>query len=174
MKYLIAGFGLWCGITGAAYAQVVAPEQVAAPSAVVEDAVQDNVPEEQLESEMGQEPVLQIPRVEMTRGGYGKVAVLQGLNKVTARISEIRIPVGEEAPFGNLNIRVEKCWKSDPSEQPENAALMEIYDQRPDEVHQRVFRGWMFSSSPSVSDLQHPVYDVIVLRCEAEATKKEG
>lgn len=166
MKYLVAVIGMgW--MLAAAYAQ--APEPLSGEP-VAEDAIEDNVPEEELESGGEQPPVLEIPHVEMSKGGYGKVAVLQGLNKVTARISEVIVPVGEVVSFGNLHIRAEKCWKSNPTEEPESVALLEIFDHRPDEVPQRVFKGWMFASSPSVSDLQHPVYDVIVLRCEMEAT----
>lgn len=93
------------------------------------------------------------------------VAVLQGLNKVTARISEIEAPVGTSVRFGNLDIVVNRCWKSSPTEQPENAARVSIIERRPDEAPIEVFNGWMFSSSPSLSGLEHPVYDLIVLTC---------
>ena len=94
------------------------------------------------------------------------VAVLQGLNKVTARISEIEAPVGTSVRFGNLDIVVKRCWKSPPTEQPENAARVEILERRPDETPVELFNGWMFSSSPSLSGLEHPVYDLVVLACE--------
>ena len=94
------------------------------------------------------------------------VAVLQGLNKVTARISEIEAPVGTSVRFGNLDIVVKRCWKSPATEQPENAARVEILDRKPDEAPVELFNGWMFSSSPSLSGLEHPVYDLVVLACE--------
>lgn len=94
------------------------------------------------------------------------VAVLQGLNKVTARISRIETPVGAAAYFGNLELVVEKCWKAPPTEQPENAGLLSIREQKPNEVKAEIFHGWMFSSSPSLSGLEHPVYDVTLLSCE--------
>lgn len=100
-----------------------------------------------------------------TPDGYYDVAVLQGLNKVTARISRLEVPVGTSIRFGNLEIVVERCAKSAPNEQPENAALLEILDRKPDEKPEVAFYGWMFSSSPSLAGLEHPVYDVTVLEC---------
>lgn len=99
-------------------------------------------------------------------GYYYGVAVLQGLNKVTARISKLEAPVGASIRFGNLEIIVKRCWKALPTEEPENAAFMEIWERKPDEEDSRIFHGWMFSSSPSLSDLEHPVYDVTVLSCD--------
>lgn len=92
--------------------------------------------------------------------------VLQGLNKVTGHIlkfeGELYVPVR----FGNLEITARRCWKSPPEEQPENAALLEINELKPDEEAKRIFLGWMFSSSPGLSGLEHPVYDITVLDCE--------
>ena len=95
------------------------------------------------------------------------VAVLQGLDKITARVSEIDAPVGKKVQFGNLTILVQDCEKNPPEDRPESAAFLEIDETRPGErpVHQ--FSGWMFSSSPALSALENPVYDVIVLGCKA-------
>ena len=95
------------------------------------------------------------------------VALLQGLDKITARVSKFEAPVGTPVPFGTLLIRVRDCEKSPPEETPENAAFLEIDEVRPGEVNLRVFSGWMFSSNPALSALEHPVYDVNVLDCSA-------
>lgn len=105
------------------------------------------------------------PAVEDENSYYG-VAVLQGLNKVTARISELEAAVGTSAYFGNLEIIVKRCWQSPPEDLPENAILLEIWERKTGETPDVIFNGWMFSSSPSLSDLEHPVYDVTALRCE--------
>lgn len=107
-----------------------------------------------------------VPEGEDFTSGYRNVVILQGLNKVTARISAIESPVGVSAHFGNLEIIVKRCWQAPPTSRPENAALMEIIDRRPNEVPKEVFNGWMFSSSPSLAGLEHPVYDIVVLGCE--------
>ena len=69
--------------------------------------------------------------------------------------------------FGTLSIRVRDCEKSPPEEPPESAAFVEIDETRPGEVRTRVFSGWMFASSPALSALEHPVYDVTLLDCKA-------
>jgi len=93
--------------------------------------------------------------------------VLQGLNKVTGHISKLEGPIGTVLRFGNLEIIARRCWKSSPEERPENAALLEISELKPGEAPQKIFLGWMFSSSPGLSGLEHPVYDITVLACEA-------
>ncbi len=99
---------------------------------------------------------------------------LQGLNKVTGKISRFEALVGTVVHFGNLEIISHRCWKASPEEQPENAGLLEISEMRPGEAPSRIFLGWMFSSSPGLSGLEHPVYDVTVLACqEPDKTQEE-
>jgi hypothetical protein len=112
-----------------------------------------------------QDSIPDLPPLQEAEQGAYSIAVLQGLNKVTARISRLETPVGTAIYFGNLEIIVKRCWKSPPSERPENAALLEIIDRKPGETPEVVFNGWLFSSSPSLSGLEHPVYDVVVLEC---------
>lgn len=92
-------------------------------------------------------------------------AILQGLDKVTARISSIRAPIGTPVHFGSLEIVVRACRKTPPEEPPEAAAFLEIHDIKPGEAPVSVFSGWMFASSPALSALEHPVYDVSVVDC---------
>lgn len=92
--------------------------------------------------------------------------VLQGLNKVTGRISRLEGPTGVVLAFDNLEIIPRRCWKAPPEERPENAVLLEIRELRKDEQPRQVFLGWMFSSSPGLSGMEHPVYDVNVVDCE--------
>ena len=93
------------------------------------------------------------------------VAVLQGLNKVTARVSAVEAPVDGTVLFGTLAITVRTCHKAPPEEPPESAAFLEIYDVKPGEQPVELFSGWMFASSPALSALEHPVYDIWVLDC---------
>jgi hypothetical protein len=96
-------------------------------------------------------------------------AVMQGLDKITARISRFEAPVGKPVTFGTLSITVRDCEKSAPEARPENAAFVEIAENRPGEEKRRLFSGWMFSSSPALSALEHPVYDVNLLECKGAA-----
>ncbi|MCC9622499.1 DUF2155 domain-containing protein [Thalassospira sp. MA62] len=96
-----------------------------------------------------------------------QVAQLQGLDKITARISTFEVPVGQVATFGTLSIKVDACYRTPPEELPESAGFLEIQDVRDDEQSSRVdlFSGWMFASTPGLSALEHPVYDVWLKEC---------
>jgi hypothetical protein len=101
------------------------------------------------------------------------VAVLQGLDKTTARVSRFDAPINRVVRFGTLVITARACVKRPPEEPPETAAFLII-----DEVRQsgtaveskRVFNGWMFAQSPSVSAMEDPIYDVNVLDCRSDTT----
>ena len=103
-------------------------------------------------------------------GAQGQVAILQGLDKVTARISTIRAPIGFAVRFGTLQITARTCVKRPPEEPPESSAFLEIYDFRQGGTPQLVYSGWMFASSPALAAMQHPVYDVWVLDCASSST----
>jgi hypothetical protein len=94
-------------------------------------------------------------------------AILQGLDKISARVSRIEAPVGASVTFGTLSILVHDCEQNPPEDPPENAAFIQIYEKPPGEATKRLFSGWMFSSSPALSGLEHPVYDVTLLGCKA-------
>ncbi|MBL6959332.1 MAG: DUF2155 domain-containing protein [Rhodospirillales bacterium] len=96
-----------------------------------------------------------------------EVAVLQGLDKVTARVSTIEAPVGKQIRFGTLEIIARTCDKRPPEETPESASFLDIWEVQPGEAAVSVYRGWMFASSPALSALEHPVYDVWVLDCKS-------
>jgi len=93
-------------------------------------------------------------------------AVLQGLDKVTARVSTIEAPLGDTVKFGALEIIVRTCDKRPPEETPESAAFLDVWEVRPGEPAVSIYRGWMFASSPALAALEHPVYDVWVLDCK--------
>lgn len=102
-------------------------------------------------------------------GGFNTV-ILQGLNKVTARASRIEAVIGSTVRFGTLEIVARSCWKSAPEDRPENAVLLEVSEIKQGEPSAKVFLGWMFSSSPGLSSLEHPFYDITVVKCD----KSEG
>ena len=99
-------------------------------------------------------------------GSPHRIAVLQGLDKVTARVSALSAPIGVTVRFGTLEIVVRYCDKRPPEETPESAAFVDIWQARRGEPAVSLFRGWMFASSPALNALEHPVYDIWVLDCE--------
>tara|TARA_B100001989_G_C24533205_1_gene462839 strand:- start:994 stop:1482 length:489 start_codon:yes stop_codon:yes gene_type:complete len=100
------------------------------------------------------------------------VAKLRYLDKVTARNTTFEAIVGETMNFGPLYVKVQSCKKSSPIDQPESAAFLQIWEAEDGKDSEWVFSGWMFASSPGLSPMDHPVYDVWVLDClEDEAMK---
>ncbi|MGF1456261.1 MAG: DUF2155 domain-containing protein [Alphaproteobacteria bacterium] len=95
------------------------------------------------------------------------VAVLRGLDKVTARVREYELPVGQTMRMGGLSITVRACHTRPPEEPPESTAFLEIDENRAGNTQERVFSGWMFASSPALNPLEHPVYDVWLMTCRA-------
>lgn len=96
------------------------------------------------------------------------VAVLQGLDKISARVSRFEAPIGQPVRFGTLVVVARACSKRPPEEPPESAAFLQIEETHPGErnaLNTPLFSGWMFASSPAVSALEHPVYDIGVLDC---------
>jgi hypothetical protein len=102
------------------------------------------------------------------------IAVLQGLDKTTARVSRFDAPVDQSVKFGTLVITVKACVKAPPEEPPNTAAFLEIDKVQPGEtnnvVSKQVFSGWMFAASPAVSALEDPIYDINVLDCKSDTT----
>jgi hypothetical protein len=94
-----------------------------------------------------------------------RVAELQGLDKVTARTQRFYAPVGQPTQFGTLEITVGDCLVNVPEAPPESVAYLTIVDHKPGQAEEKLFAGWMFASTPSLSTLDHGVYDVRVLSC---------
>ncbi len=93
--------------------------------------------------------------------------ILQGLDKVTAKVYSVNAPIGSVVKFGNLKIIVHQCHKSNPEDPPESVAYLAIIDAKTGEDEQVIFDGYMFASSPAISCLEHPVYDVWIKECKS-------
>ena len=102
-----------------------------------------------------------------------QAVTLRGLDKITARIVTFHAPVDEIIQYGSMTIMARFCKKARPEETPEVSVFLEIDDQRPGRTKsERIFTGWMFASSPAVSALEHPVYDVWVTDCSMVSVDK--
>ena len=101
-----------------------------------------------------------------------RIAVLRTIDKVSARTQTFDIPVDKTVKFGSsLFIKVRACRKALPIEKPESAAFLQIWERKIDATAPSwVFSGWMFASNPSLSAMDHPVYDVWVIDCKNDAT----
>lgn len=103
-----------------------------------------------------------------------QIVVLGGLDKITAHVSTFEAPVGQTVSFGALKITARACDKRPPEEAPESAAFLEVVEERPGEAPQQLFSGWMFASSPALSAMDNPIYDLWVLDCKNPASASGG
>ena len=88
------------------------------------------------------------------------------LDKISSKTSQLSLKIGEENNFENLIIKILKCKNSEFDDNPEITAYMQVQDitlKNNDKVF--VFNGWTFSSSPSISLFDHPVYDIWLIKC---------
>jgi len=95
----------------------------------------------------------------------GSGVLLQALDKVTARVTTLEVALDRPVRYGTLEITARRCFKRSPEESPESAAFLDIREIREGEAPHQLFTGWMFASSPALSALEHPVYDVWVKDC---------
>lgn len=91
---------------------------------------------------------------------------LRTLDKITARTLTFDAKVGNTVKFGDIYIKIQTCRKPPAIEKDESAAFLQIWEvNKTTSASQWIFSGWMFASSPSLSAMDHPVYDVWVIEC---------
>ena len=89
-------------------------------------------------------------------------ASLSVLNKITANVDNLDIKLKENFNYGELRIYPIECYLSSPEEKPETAIYLNVYHNTKDE---KIFSGWMLKTLPSISAIEHPIYDIWVNDC---------
>ena len=96
----------------------------------------------------------------------GSFTEIKILDKISSKNTSLKLENGQLLKFKDLSIQSLKCKNSEFDDNPEITAYIQVRDlsnQNNDEVF--VFNGWMFSSSPSVTPFDHPIYDVWLIKC---------
>ena len=96
-------------------------------------------------------------------GTYTDIKIL---DKISSKNTLLKLKNGDLVSFKDLSIKSLKCKNSEFDDNPEITAYMQVTDlnnSNNDEVF--VFNGWMFSSSPSITPFDHPVYDIWLVKC---------
>ena len=102
-------------------------------------------------------------------------ALIQILDKATAKAIDVEVKVGSIYKFKNIDIKIHKCWQAPLDQKPDSKILIEVIEKIPTsmpnsvkdkELKNKIFYGWMIASSPSVSGLEHPIYDIVALNCK--------
>ena len=96
----------------------------------------------------------------------GTFTDLKILDKISSKNTLVKLKNGELITFKDLSIKSLKCKNSEFDDNPEITAYIQVKDltdENNNEVF--VFNGWMFSSSPSITPFDHPVYDIWLVDC---------
>jgi len=94
-------------------------------------------------------------------------AILIGLDKITAKSSEIEVKLNEIKLFGPLEIKILKCGKVKVNNRIDDVAYMQVKDLTKNENEKVfIFNGWTFASDPSLTPFDHAIYDLQLLNCE--------
>ncbi len=89
---------------------------------------------------------------------------LTGLDKITTRLTPVSGAVGRPLTFGTLQVTVRSCVVRGADQPADQAAYLDVTDSRDAKF---AFHGWMLLSSPGVSVIEHPVYDLRLVACRA-------
>ncbi len=93
-------------------------------------------------------------------------AILIGLDKITAKSSELIINLNESKKFGPLEIKILKCGKVKVNNTTDSVAYMQVKDlAKNDNEKVFIFNGWTFASDPSLTPFDHAIYDLQLLNC---------
>ena len=96
----------------------------------------------------------------------GSFTEIKILDKISSKNTSLKLKNGQLLKFKDLSIQSLKCKNSEFDDNPEITAYIQVRDlsnQNNNEVF--VFNGWMFSSSPSITPFDHPIYDVWLIKC---------
>ena len=99
------------------------------------------------------------------------IAVIRALDKMTARVEELQIETNKPLKFGTLLLTVKTCRVTPPEETPEAAAFIEVSEFKPGKKYKPIFHVWMYASSPALSAMEHPIYDLWVTGCRMSPAK---
>ena len=93
-------------------------------------------------------------------------AILIGLDKITAKSSELVVNLNETKKFGPLEIKILKCGKVKVNNKIDSVAYMQVKDLTKNENEKVfIFNGWTFASNPSLTPFDHAIYDLQLLNC---------
>ena len=95
-------------------------------------------------------------------------AEIRAIDRITGRSFKLKVPIDTEVTFSNLVLNVKYCYKNPIDKEIENFAYLIVKDKLPNII---IFQGWMFSSSPSLSSLEHPINDIWLLNCINKKSK---
>ena len=97
------------------------------------------------------------------------VAAFSGIDKITGRITNFDVYIGETVQFGALQVTPKVCYSRDDTEAQKVTSFVEVDEITLDRKIRRIFTGWMFADSPGLNAVEHPVYDVWLVECKGKS-----
>tara|TARA_B100001057_G_C22672057_1_gene880261 strand:- start:190 stop:711 length:522 start_codon:yes stop_codon:yes gene_type:complete len=95
-------------------------------------------------------------------------AILIGLDKITAKSSQLVVNLNESKKFGPLEIKILKCGKVKMNNKTDSVAYMQVKDlTKNDNEKVFIFNGWTFASDPSLTPFDHAIYDLQLVNCNS-------
>tara|TARA_Y100000996_G_C22148144_1_gene489258 strand:- start:44 stop:406 length:363 start_codon:yes stop_codon:yes gene_type:complete len=91
-------------------------------------------------------------------------ALMKLLNKTTNKVTEKKIQINKTITWETLIIELVSCYSNPPDKIPEDYVLLDVYD-KINKQKINIYRGWMISSLPDVTSLEHPIYDLWLYDC---------
>ncbi len=95
-----------------------------------------------------------------------KKVILRALDKTTGHVSILEAAINEEVTFGSLLFKIQNAAKNPPEDRPEIYVYITIWDmlkRNREDRPREIFKNWMFGSSPALSALDHPLYDLWII-----------
>jgi hypothetical protein len=96
-----------------------------------------------------------------------KKAVFSGLDKITGRIINFDVDIGETVQFGALRVKPDACYTRPATEATNTDAFVEVEEITLQGEVKKIFSGWMFAASPGLHGVEHPIYDIWLTDCKA-------
>src|ERR1700694_1978963 len=125
-----------------------------------------NVPQTPASLQPGDEVVSEPPAQKIVN----KKASFSGLDKITGRIINFDEDIGETVQFGALRVKTDACYTRSATEAANTDAFVEVDEITLQGEVKRIFSGWMFTASPGLHGVEHPIYDIWLTDCKGPDT----
>ncbi|WP_422050432.1 DUF2155 domain-containing protein [Shimia sp.] len=146
---------------------------LAAAPAVAQEIIIETLDIAPLRYEPLEIPLGDVTSETVVAASVGEGAMLRGLDKLTGQVADFELQNGYSVNFGTLRVDMAQCRHPSENATGEAYAFISVFEDQG--AGANLFQGWMIASSPALSALDHPRYDVWVLRCKvAEASTSEA
>src|SRR5437016_5303793 len=108
------------------------------------------------------EVIAEPPSQKITNTG----ALFSGLDKITGRIINFDVTIGETVQFGALQLTPRACYTRPPTETANTDSFIEVDEVTLQGEVRRIFTGWVFAASPGLNAVEHPIYDIWLTDCK--------